>query len=77
MIPAKEMKINLNDEVKVGDITTFNVNGSMLSVEIIQINGSVLKIMSCNLEYVWNNISKSTWLKQVEFMKQVTPSAIR
>ncbi len=72
--PAKEMKIDINDEVKVGDITMFNVGGKMIPVEIISINGCNLKLMSCDMETVWNNISLSHWLKQVEFMKQISPT---
>jgi hypothetical protein len=69
--PAKEMKIDLKDEVKVGDTTMFNVGGKMVAVEIIQINGCNLKLMSCDLKNVWDNVSLSHWLRQVEFMKQL------
>ena len=69
--PAKELNINLKDEVRVGDTTMFNVGGEMVSVEIIQINGCNLKLMSCDLERVWDNVSLSHWLRQVEFMKQL------
>jgi hypothetical protein len=69
--PAKEMKIDLKDEVKVGDTTMFNVGGKMVAVEIVQINGCNLKLMSCDLEKVWDNVSLSHWLRQVEFMKQL------
>jgi len=69
--PAKEMKIDIKDEVKVGDTTMFNVDGKMVAVEIIDIDGCNLKLMSCDLKNVWNNISLSHWLRQVEFMKQI------
>jgi len=68
--PAKERKVNINDKVKVGDGTMFKVGNRMVAVEIIQINGCNLKVMSCDLERVWENVSLSHWLQQVEFMKQ-------
>ena len=70
--PAKEMKIDIKDEVKVGDTTMFNVDGRMLAVEVVRLNhdGS-LKLMSCDLEKVWERVDRSHWLRQVEFMKQL------
>ena len=50
--------------------TMFNVDGKMLAVEILEVSGSVLKIVSCDLKYKWDNISITHWLRQVEFMKQ-------
>jgi hypothetical protein len=70
--PGKEMKIDIKDEVKVGDTTMFNVGGKMVAVEIIQINSCNLKLMSCDLKSVWDNVSLSHWLRQVEFMKQLS-----
>lgn len=66
------MKININDEVKVGDVTMFRIHWKMQAVEVIAINyDGTLKLMTCNLEYVWDRVDKSHWLRQVEFMKQL------
>jgi len=72
MISAKDIKINVNHPVKNGDTTMFNIGGVMKAVQIERINhDNTLKLMSCDLEYVWDNISISHWLKQVEFLKQI------
>lgn len=71
IIPASEMKININDEVKVGDITMFSVGGKMIPVEVVRINhDGTLKLMSCDLEMIWKIVEKSHWLRQIEFLKQ-------
>lgn len=72
MIPANDININLNSEIKVGDTTLFKVDGKMVPVEVIRLNhDNTLKIMSCDMKYIWDNISHSKWLKQVEFLKQI------
>jgi len=68
---AKEFNVNIHEEIKIGDTTCFNVDGRMLAVEVVRVNhdGS-LKLMSCDLKLVWEHVSKTHWLKQLEFMKQ-------
>ena len=70
MIPAKDINIDINQPVNVGDVTMFNIGGKMRAVEITDIDGCMLTVMTCDLELVWRNVSLTTWLKQVEFLKQ-------
>lgn len=70
MIAAKDIVVNYSNIVSIGDVTMFNISGQMRHVEIIAIDGCMLRIMTCDLELVFENISLSTWLKQVEFLKQ-------
>lgn len=59
---------------KIGDTTMFVVDGELRAVEIIGIVDCWLKVMSCDLELVWNNISISKWNKQVEFINSLNPN---
>lgn len=68
---AKEMKINPTDEIRVGDSTEFAFNGRMLAVEVVRVHEGWVDLRSLDLKHVFNNVSKTHWLRQIEFMKQI------
>jgi len=59
---------------KVGDTTMFLVDRELRAVEIVSIVDCWLKVMTCDLELVWDNVSVSKWNKQVEFMNSLKPN---
>ena len=71
LIAAKDIDVPNYPIPKVGDVNTFPVNGKWRAVEIISVVDSLLKIMSCDLELVWDNISITTWNRQLAFMEQL------
>ena len=72
MISAKDIDVTNKPMPKIGDGTAFVVDGELRAVEILDIQGCMLKVMTCDLELVWNyTVSVTTWNKQVEFLKQL------
>ena len=49
----------------------FKYNGSMIAVQVERIRDSYLDLVSCDLKYRFDNVSKDYWIKQVNLMRTI------
>jgi|APCry1669192010_1035390.scaffolds.fasta_scaffold152805_1 hypothetical protein len=58
-------------EIKVGDTTSFVYKNRLVPVQVRDITGDFLQLVSLDLKLVFSNVSKDAWLKQIEIIDKI------
>ena len=63
------LMIPYENEIKIGETLSFNVNGLMMPVQVTGIGYNEITAVSLDLKFKWQ-INKSKWIKQRELLQE-------